>query len=147
MADLAGRAVAAVHAGWRGTAAGIVDAAARALTERFGVEPRDLLVAIGPCIHQCCYEVGPELREEFAAHGHDTAQVHRWFSKGRGDRWQLDVTGSNRDQLEFLGVPPDQIIDSGLCTACHPEVFHSYRRSGSRAGRMLGVIRAKTKSL
>ena len=139
IADRRQPVVAAVHAGWRGTASGIAGAAIEALRARYGSQPRELLVAIGPSIRQCCYEVGPEVRQQFAASGHVGAHLERWFSPGTGDRWMLDVPRANRDQLETAGVPPDQIFDSGLCTSCYPEVFHSYRKSGG-AGRMMGVI-------
>jgi YfiH family protein len=139
--DRHGRAVAAVHAGWRGTAARAAQAGVEALRARAAIEPSDLNVAIGPSIRACCYEVGPELREAFSAAGHDDAAIGRWFTRGKGDRWQLDVPRANRDQLEAAGVPAAQIFDSGLCTACHPDVFHSYRRTGRATGRMIGVIR------
>ncbi len=143
VADRAGRAVAAVHAGWRGTAARAARAGVEAMRIRAGINPPDLIAAIGPSIRACCYEVGPELRDRFAAAGHDKAAIDRWFSKGKGDRWQLDVPRANRDQLEAAGVPSEQIFDSGLCTACHTDVFHSYRKTGPGAGRMIGVIRVK----
>lgn len=136
IADRTGIAVAAVHAGWRGTAAGAVGAAVAALAVEFGCAPVDLVSAIGPLIRACCYEVGPSTREAFQQPGAD-----RWFSRGRADRLQLDVAAANRDQLEAAGVPPGQIFDSGLCTACHPGVFHSYRRQGGQAGRLFGLIR------
>jgi purine-nucleoside/S-methyl-5'-thioadenosine phosphorylase / adenosine deaminase len=142
LADTKGRAVAAVHAGWRGTAAGVVRAAVHALREQFGVSPADLFAALGPSIRACCYEVGPELRIAFSEAGHEAASLNAWFSQGRGDRLSLDVPRVNRDELYALGVPMDQIFDSHLCTACHDGVFHSYRRHGAEAGRMLAVIRA-----
>jgi YfiH family protein len=135
--------VAAVHAGWRGTAAGVIAAAVEALRDRFGIAPGELTAALGPSIRACCYEVGPELREAFLAGGHETRSVSSWFSAGKGDRLQLDVPRANRDQLEALGVPARQIFDSGLCTACNDGVFHSYRRSGTDAGRSLAVIRVQ----
>lgn len=130
------RAVAAVHAGWRGTAGGAAQAGVRALRDAFGSDPTDLVAAIGPLIRACCYEVGPETRAQFVQRTAD-----QWFLPGRGDRLQLDVAKANRDQLEAAGVPRDSIHDSGLCTACHRDTFHSYRKDGSHAGRMMGIIR------
>lgn len=141
LADRTTGRVAAVHAGWRGTVARVVAAAIDAMKAR-GTRPDDLVGAIGPSIGPCCYEVGPEIREAFLAAGHAEADVSRWFAAGRGDRWQLDVPAANRDQLVALGVPAVQIHASGLCTACHPGVFHSYRRSRS-AGRMLALIKTR----
>lgn len=142
LADRTTGRVAAVHAGWRGTVARVVAAAVDA-TKAMGTRPDDLVVAIGPSIGPCCYEVGPEVREAFLAAGHAEADVSRWCVAGRGDRWQLDVPAANRDQLVALGVPAAQIHVSGLCTACHPDVFHSYRRNRS-AGRMLGLVRTRS---
>ncbi len=143
MADRHGRGVAAVHAGWRGTAARAAQAGVEALRTRVGIDPADLIVSIGPSIRSCCYEVGPEVRDHFAAAGHDEAALERWFSKGMRDRWQLDVPRANHDQLEASGVPAAQIFDSSLCTACHAATFHSYRRNVAGAGRMMGVIRPR----
>lgn len=140
LAQRQGQCVAAVHAGWRGTAAGAVGAAVRALGDAFGARPVDLLAAIGPTIGACCYEVGSETREAFAAAQHPEASLGRWFRPGRADRWQLDVPRANRDQLEAAGVPAASIFDSGLCTACHAGAFYSYRREGGAAGRLLGII-------
>ena len=141
LADRTGRIVAAVHAGWRGTAARVVAAAVSAL-DQFGVAPHDLIAAFGPSIRACCYEVGPEVREAFRGAGFAESVTSDWFAPGKGDRLYLDVPRANRDQLETLGVSADQIFDSGLCTAHHPGVFHSYRRAGTHAGRALGAIRA-----
>lgn len=145
LAEKTGRVVAAVHAGWRGTSAGVVGAAINVLREQFGVNPLEIIAALGPSIRACCYEVGPELVESFRAAGHGHASIDAWFSPGREDRLYLDVPAANRDQLRALGVPDDQIYDSGLCTACHSGVFHSYRRSGTHAGRGLAVIRVQPK--
>jgi len=143
LANRSGRVVAAVHAGWRGTAAGVVGAAMSALRDQFGVVPGEVIAAFGQSIRACCYQVGPELREAFRAAGHRKASLRRWFSPGTGDRLYLDVPQANRDQLEALGVPARQIFDSALCTACHDGVFHSYRRGGAHAGRALAAIRVQ----
>jgi YfiH family protein len=143
LSDRAGRAVAAVHGGWRGTAAGIVRFAVEALRTGFGLEPEHLLVALGPSIRACCYEVGPEVRDQFKAAGHPDAVLAGWFSPGERDRLYLDVARANVDQLQALGIPRMQIFDSGLCTAHNGGIFPSYRRQGAAAGRMLAVIRVR----
>jgi YfiH family protein len=143
IADRRSGVVAAVHAGWRGTALGIAQAAVARLRERHGILPSDLVAAIGPAIRACCYEVGPELRDAFAAGGATTEQLARWFTPGGGDRLQLDVPGANVEQLAAAGIPRGQVHDSGLCTSCHHALFYSYRREGRRAGRIIGFIRAR----
>ena len=114
------RAVAAVHAGWRGTVARIVVAAVDAMRARFGTLPVDLHAAIGPGIGKCCYEVGPEVAAQFGEQG----------------RAHISLSNANRTQLLAAGVTPERIYASNLCTMCLAEEFHSFRRDGEAAGRL-----------
>ena len=147
MADRVTGAVAAVHAGWRGTAARVAVAALNAMEREFGAQPKDVVAAIGPSIGPCCYQVGSELVDAFAAAGHERYLIERWFSTpppSRGSRerphLRLNVASANGDQLILAGVPPQQIFDSGLCTAMHLDVLTSYRAEKENAGRIAGVI-------
>ena len=151
IADRAAGVVAAVHAGWRGTAARAVAAAVEALQREFGSRPTDLVAAIGPSIGACCYEVGTELVDAFAAAGHERYLIDRWFiapppPRGSHERpkLRLDVAGANRDQLVLAGVPEEQIHLSNLCTAMHLDVLTSFRAERENAGRIAGAIRART---
>jgi|SRR5687767_6669614 len=151
LADRATGAVAAVHAGWRGTAARAAAAAVDAMAREFGSSPADLTAAIGPSIGPCCYEVGPELVDAFAAAGHERHLIQRWFAtppppRGSRDKptLRLDVAGANRDQLILAGVAEGQIYDVGLCTAMHLDVLTSYRAEKEKAGRLAGAIRARS---
>jgi YfiH family protein len=142
-------AVAAVHAGWRGTCAGAVGAAVSAMRAEFGSRPGDLVAAIGPSIGVCCYEVGPELVDAFAAAGYERYLIDRWFTSTpppRGARarnpLRLDVAGANRDQLILTGVPEEHVHLSGLCTAMHLDVLTSYRVEKEKATRLVAAIRA-----
>ena len=135
-------AAGAVHAGWRGTAARVAVAAVEAMGREFGSDPADLVVAIGPSIGPCCYEVGPDLVDAFAAAGHERHLIERWFMTPRGQQMRLDVAGANRDQLILAGVREDSIHACGLCTAMHLDVLTSYRAEKDKAGRLAGVIRA-----
>ena len=110
--------------------------AVRALTSRFGTNPADVVAAVGPSIGACCYEVGTDLAEHFSAH----PDASRWFS--RHEKPHLDLWRATRDQLERAGVPAPQIHVSALCTFDHPGLFHSYRRDGKRAGRLVAAIRS-----
>jgi len=148
IADRRNTAVAAVHAGWRGTAARVAVAAVDAMSREFGSRPADLIAAIGPSIGACCYDVGTELVDAFAAAGHERFLIDRWFlapPPPRGSReratLRLDVAGANRDQLVLAGVPEEQIHLSGLCTAMHLDVFTSYRAEKDKAGRLVAAIR------
>jgi len=126
--------IAAVHAGWRGTVAGAVTSAIRALARR-GVRSDDLRMVLGPSIGLCCFEVGEEVVEAFRRAGlpGTTPGVD-----GRPAR--IDLLESNRWQALREGVLPERIAASGLCTACRPDLLESHRRSRGRPGRMAAVI-------
>lgn len=139
LADPATGAVAAVHAGWRGTAANVAGATVATLTREWGVNPSALIAAIGPSIGACCYAVGPELLTAFAQAGHRPDAIAQWFSQDN-DRLVLDLWTANRDLLLQAGLRPDHIHVSGLCTQTHIDVFESYRADGAAAGRMAAII-------
>ena len=144
IADPASRAVAAVHAGWRGTAAGAAAAAVETLAREFSSRPRDLIAAVGPSIGSCCYEVGPELIEAFLAAGHRRQLVERWFmTPAQAARPRLDTWAANRDQLMEAGLREENIHVSGLCTASNLDLFPSFRAEKERAGRIAGIIKAQ----
>jgi hypothetical protein len=137
IADSRGRAVAALHAGWRGIAADIVSLALAALRSR-GVGPRELRVALGPAVGPCCYGVGPEVRAAIEAAIGPAASVA--FRRLAGDRSSLDLQAALGLQLARQGVERSAIATAPWCTACREDLFHSHRRDGERAGRMLAVI-------
>ena len=137
LADRRTGAVAAVHAGWKGTAAGAVIIAVQHLTSRYSANPEDIIAAVGPSIGPCCYEVGPELAGHFSSH----PEAATWFTAGAKPR--LDLWRATRDQLARAGVPPQQIHVCELCTFDHPDLFHSYRRDGTSAGRLVAAIRSE----
>ena len=128
------RHVAAVaHAGWRGTAASVVPRTVEALVAE-GARPEDLLVALGPGIGPCCYEVGEELRDAFGPAG------ERFFQPGPNGRPHLDVRAINNQQLRESGVPSGRIHNVDECTSCRADLYFSYRRDGRGAGRMISVV-------
>ena len=163
LADAKSGAVAAVHAGWRGTAAGAVQVAVEALRASFGTVPGDIVAAIGPGIGPCCYRVGADVREAFESAGRWDGLVRVWFSAEpplaalRGIPGSdpsvasshpsqfFDMWTANADQLHRAGLPRRQIHTARVCTSCHRDTFHSYRVDGAGAGRMVGVIRVKDK--
>jgi len=116
-----------------------------ALQRAFGTRREDIVVAIGPSIGPCCYEVGPEVREAFRQ-GPFGRVSDRWFADRTGSadgRLTLDMWMSNAEQLVEAGVPAGQVHVSALCTASHPEFFPSYRRDGKGTGRIAAVIRSR----
>jgi polyphenol oxidase len=155
------RVVAAVHAGWRGTLARILEKTVGELVANYNSHPPDLLAAIGPSIGPCCYEVGAELVALFTSQFVDAAD---YFDEPRtGEepdplQWlnmmppghqpppknvRLDLPQANRSQLLAAGLREKNIFSSHLCTACHPSLFFSYRKQGPRSGRLLSAIALK----
>jgi YfiH family protein len=141
LAEENGRAVAAVHAGWRGTARRAAIEGVKALQERYGIRPELVVAAVGPSIGPCCYEVGEATRMAFQEAGHHPSMLDRWFEPRGHDKFHLDLWRATRDQLEGAGLSPDNIHIAELCTKTHAHVFHSYRVQGSSAGRMAAVVR------
>lgn len=121
--------VAAIHAGWRGTAADIVRETLRQLRERLGVEPSRLRAAVGPAIGRDCYEVSPEVVEALAAVAPEGVD----WRTGR----QVDLVALNLGILRSLGVDAEAV---GPCTRCSDQLW-SHRRDGAAAGRQVGAIR------
>jgi YfiH family protein len=156
------RAVAAIHAGWRGTLARIAAKTLGRMRLEWGTQPRNVVAVLGPAIGRCCYEVGPEVAQAFAA---QFARAAEWFDgpfarlalgeepnplpwltmmppghEPPPERVQLDLRAANRWQLIDAGVEPVKISTSLLCTACRTDLFFSYRREGPRTGRLMAAI-------
>ncbi len=131
------RIVAAAHAGWRGTAAGIAAVAVQALAAR-GSRPEDIVAALGPAVGACCYEVGEELREAFGASG------SAFFRSGPRGRPHLDLRAANVCQLLGAGLRPAAVHHVAACTRCRADLYHSYRRDGRAAGRMVSFVGFRT---
>ncbi len=155
------RAVAAVHAGWRGTLARVAAKMLGRMQMEFATRPAEVLAAIGPGIGQCCYEVGPDVVKEFAA---QFPGAKSWFdgpfdvlASGEDPnplpwltmmppgheppplRCRLDLKAANAALLIETGVSPKNIFTTDLCTSCRPDLFFSYRRE-KRTGRMMSAI-------
>jgi hypothetical protein len=126
------RAVGAVHAGWRGTAAGIARRALEAMRERFGTDAGDVHAAIGPGIGECCFEVGPEVAAVFKSAGGRNEMGN--------DKVHIDLVAENRRQLLEAGVTDQRIYASNLCTKCLSGDFHSFRRDREAAGRLFSFV-------
>ena len=135
LADPRTGAVAAVHAGWKGTAAGAVMAAVQALESEVRQEPPDMVAAVGPSIGPCCYEVGDELRR-ISPH----IPTRRWFSS-RHEATSGSMACDTRSARTRRRAA-NRSICAELCTCDHPALFHSYRRDGARAGRLVAAIRS-----
>ena len=136
-----GTAVSAVHAGWRGLAAGVVKAAVEVLVRVSGAGPAELVAAIGPHIGPCCYEVEePVLEALERCHGSAARAAARPARPGHA---LLDLGGLVRAALFDAGLPAAAVGGAAaVCTRCDPERFHSHRRDGARAGRLLHHVTA-----
>jgi len=158
LVDPKNRAVAAVHAGWRGTLARILAKTIGQMQMRFGSKPADLLAAIGPSIGGCCYEVGTEVAIQFTSQFSDAGDYFDELRTGEEPnplQWLnmmppghqpppknvlLDLRKANRAQLIGAGLRDCNIFVSELCTACRRDLLFSYRKEGAGTGRMLSVI-------
>ena len=140
IADPKSGSFAAVHAGWRGTFAGIVLYAIERMTQEYGAKPSDLRVAIGPAAASCCYEVGPEVIEGFKER---FAYADELFVPTREGHGYIDLLKANREQLIAAGVESKRIHTAPLCTMCRTDLFFSYRREKSiqgKVGRLMSVV-------
>jgi len=161
VADKRRRAVAAFHAGWRGTLARIVEGGVGRMRLEFGSRPEDLIAAIGPGIGSCCYAVGEEVRQEFESQFDYATNLFRevydsdpvrekyplLFMTARapghsdlGPRLHLDLAEANRRQLRAAGLRENAIYRMGECTACQPGRFFSHRGEQGFTGRLMSVI-------
>jgi YfiH family protein len=132
LADPTTHAVAAVHAGWKGTALAIVRRAVERMAAEYGSDPTHLVAAIGPAIGKCCYEVGPEV----------CAALRPFFPEPTSLQ-HVDLTEANRRQLVAAGLSAENIDTAGLCTKCGSQ-FHSFRRDRDAAGRQVAAIGIRT---
>lgn len=133
--DRRSRAVAAVHAGWRGTASGILKKTIVRMTDRFGTAPADLTLALGPSIRGCCYQVGHEVVDAV-----QKATGPGDYLTLRSGSHYLDLAAANILQARSAGLIPDNIWLSQECTHCLPEKYYSYRFTKGVAGRQYGFI-------
>ena len=137
LADPRAKVVAAVHAGWRGSAAGIAIRGVEAMAQLHGSRPEDIRAAFGPSIGVCCFEVGPEVAMLFSA----------WFPERNtlDRRTHLDLPAANRRQLICAGLRPERIAHLAPCTLCGGTLpgggeFHSWRREHQTGVRMHSLI-------
>lgn len=130
--DAKNKAVAAIHAGWRGTAARVVLAALQRMQLEFRTYPGDCFAYVGTCISQQYYEVDEQVAIRFS-------EVHKVPGAAPG-KWMVDLRAANKHQLLSFGIPESNIEVSPYCTWQHNEDFYSHRKEQGRTGRMMAVI-------
>lgn len=139
--DEANRAVAAIHAGWRGTCAGIVAKTCSLMHDVFGTEGARLHAYIGPGISLDSFEVGDEVYDAFFKEGYEMSQIaHRYPAVDVPEKWHIDLWECNRLQLLNFGVPSSRIGIAGICTVKESDTFFSARKLGVQSGRILNGI-------
>jgi polyphenol oxidase len=164
LVDTKQRAVGVFHAGWRGTVKRIVEKGVGEMRRYFGTLPRNIKAAIGPGIHACCYDVGPEVRQQFESQFAYADKLFRESKESDPVREKypllfltarapghselptkifLDLVEANRRQLIDAGVSPKNTSASALCTASRPDLLFSYRAEKGVTGRMMGVASIK----
>jgi len=134
LADSEAGIIAAVHAGWRGTAASVV---CRGVEEmlKLGARVEKMIASLGPCIGPCCFKVGEETADQLSNCCHGAEASIR-----RDVEFHANIRGINRLQLLQCGLNESHIESFDTCTACHPTHYYSYRRDGDKSGRHLGVV-------
>ncbi len=138
IADPKRQAVAAVHSGWRGTLAHIFERTVAEMRYEFGSDPGGLLVAVGPGIRACCFEVDSEVAESFDRE-YSGASLSRRGGSGPG-KYLVDMPKALQIQFRDAGIRRQNVHDLGACTRCDAGEFFSYRAEGPRSGRMMAVI-------
>ncbi len=151
----ASKTIAVIHAGWRGTVQQIAAKTIGAMEKLSASHAEHFLVAVGPAIHACCYEVGSEVRKAFEK---SVAGAERYFSPlaapdsatervftgetpaSKGEKFRLHLVSANRDQLTDAGVATENIFVHPDCTCCHRDLYFSHRGENGRTGRMMAAI-------
>ncbi len=128
------RVIGLAHAGWRGTALRISEAVIETMQAEFACRPSDILVSIGPSVGPCCYDIGPQVLENFAENG-TQASV-----RPAGEKCMLDLWDTNRCQLASVGVRDEHIEMLNICTSCHVADYFSHRAEHGQTGRFGACI-------
>ncbi|MEN6623897.1 MAG: peptidoglycan editing factor PgeF [Smithella sp.] len=134
------KVIAAVHAGWKGTALGITAKVIQLMKSQYGSNPQDILAAVGPSIGFCCYEVDSIVADAFAEH---KGKKNFLFQVKGKNKWMLDLPEANHQQILECDVPETNIELSGLCTKCNQDLFFSHRGSGGITGRQINFLMLK----
>jgi len=138
IADPERKVVAAVHSGWRGTLGRLGATTIEEMQRVYGSDSAQLLVAVGPGIRACCYEVGPDVAEAFEQK-YPQCCLSRPMP-GRKEKYLLDLPKALEAQFETAGIRSQNRFDLGICTRCNRHEFFSYRAEGPLSGRMMAVI-------
>lgn len=136
-----------IHSGWKGTLARIGSKAVQKMIEEYDSKPEDIICCIGPHIKSCHFEVGEEVAKTFKDEFNEMEEIEeiiQFTSAQDGEKkYHIDTTKINENLLLAAGLKKENIVDSGICTVCHKEAFHSYRVQKEKAGRNAAIIGKK----
>lgn len=132
------------HSGWKGTLQAIGRKTVEKMIQEYGSNPKDIICCICPCIKQCCFEVEDDVKDLFEKEYHYLDNMDRIIQKGNmiegKQKYNIDTTEINKQLLRKIGLKGENIIDSGICTKCHTENFHSYRADKELSGRNAAIL-------
>lgn len=138
------KVIGAVHSGWKGTLQAISKKTVGKMMQVYGCNPKDIICCICPCIKQCCFEVEDDVKKLFKNKFKDFDNIDTIIKKGKTiegkQKYYIDTTKINKQLLKNAGLKEENIIDSEICTMCHPEYFHSYRVDKENSGRNAAII-------
>ena len=137
-------AIGNLHSGWKGTASKMAEEGVKKMMEEYGSKPEDIIACFGPAIGMCHFEVDEDVKnifeEAFGYMNMNEKIIQKGEVKKGKQKYHINTNIINRRMLEDLGVKPENIIESDICTVCHVEQLHSYRASREAAGRNTAII-------
>ncbi len=135
------RVVATSHAGWRGTVKQIGKVTVEKMCSEYGCDPKNIIVGIGPCIKECCYEVDDPVFSEFEKL--EFLDLETIFTKKENSKYMLNLVNANKQILLKAGILPQNIDESDICTCCNAEYLHSHRATNGKRGNLAAIIELK----
>lgn len=135
--DMKNRAIGLSHAGWKGTVGHIGQTTLETMERLYGTDPKDCVVAIGPSIDSCCFEVDRPVADRFKEAFTFSQDIMEYRGEGK---YHIDLPEANKRALQVHGVPRENIYKSQICTSCNTDILYSYRREGGTPKRMAAVI-------
>lgn len=138
------KVIASVHSGWRGTLKGIAVKAVQKMVETYQCRPQNIICCLCPCIRQCCFEVEEDVKKLFQERFENSMPMKEVIKKGamkqEKQKYFIDTTQIIIHCLKQVGLKEENIVDSGICTVCHSNLFHSYRAHKENSGRNAALI-------
>lgn len=148
------KVIGSVHSGWKGTLQGISKKAVEKMLQEYQSNPKDIICCICPSIRKCCFEVDEDVKELFWEKYKNLPHIEEIIQKGKvveeniqkekiiekKQKYHIDTVKINQELLKQIGLKQENIIDSNICTMCHPEYFHSYRAEKENSGRNAAMI-------